>query len=65
MELRIDGEERKNERQTGELINLSLIKLKSHGAPFHSFIYPVTNTHKLAHDALYRVTLIASRSPHR
>lgn len=52
MELRIDGEERKNERQTGELINLSLIKPKSHGAPFHSFIYPVTNTHKLAHNAL-------------
>lgn len=36
MELRIDGEKRKNERQTGELINFSLIKPDSQGTSFIS-----------------------------
>lgn len=36
MELRIDGEKRKNERQTEELINFPLIKPDSQGASFIS-----------------------------
>lgn len=45
MELRIDGEKRKKERRTGELINVSLIKSNSQGTSFiSSSIRVQTNT---------------------